>query len=161
MQCLFEQQMLQMTIEQAIRQKRFSSAHQKVMVNLLYTSNWLNDSFKQRLKPFDLTPQQFNVLRILKGKHPETLNAGEIKEVMIDKTPDLTRLVDRMVSKDLVSREVCAENRRQVNIGITIKGISLLEKASVEVKNHEDTFGVLSEEEAEQLSEYLDKLRSQ
>lgn len=148
-----------MKIEEAIKQKKFKSSYQKATINLIYTSNWLNDQMKQGFKPYDITSQQYNVLRILRGKHPDVCNAGYIKEVMLDKTPDLTRLIDRLLKKKLVTRETCEQNRRRVEIKITEEGLKLIKKIEKEFDDHDTLMNGISEKEAELLSDLLDKIR--
>ena len=129
------------------------------MLNIIYTHNWLNDLQEELFKAQDLTPQQYNVLRILRGKHPNSISAGEIKEVMLDKNPDLTRLCDRLVKKELIERETNEFNRRQVLIRITKKGLELLKEMDPTVKGMAKKNIHLSDKEAELLSDLLDKLR--
>lgn len=149
-----------MKIEKAINQASFDSSIQKAVINLVYTSNWMRDKQNKLFKPHGILPQHFNVLKILKGKHPELVSPSYIKEVMLDKAPDLTRLVDKLVQKGWVWRQQCENNRRMVEIGLTEKGIRFLEKLNTEVKaNAELIHNRLSESEAEQLSDLLDKLR--
>lgn len=147
-----------MKIEEEIRTK-FESLQQKVGINIIYTSNWLNDKMNEVFKQFDVTPQQYNVLRILNGSYPKALCAGEIKAVMLDKNPDLTRLSDRLLAKGLIERELNEENRRQVLIKITTKGLELLQEIRPAIKKQSRSFSNLSDAEANQLSDLLDKLR--
>lgn len=149
-----------MRIEEEIKQSKFKSNTQKAYVNLIYTANYINSLSKSSFKQFDITHQQYNVLRILRGKYPAALNPGDIKAVMLDKSPDLTRLVDRILKSGLVERKQCDDNRRKVDIRITEKGLKFLERIDPvleknEVMNSEN----LTEDEAEQLSNLLDKLR--
>jgi len=148
-----------MKIEEAIKQKKFNSSKEKAWVNLIYTYNQLSGQLEELFKRFDLTQQQYNVLRILRGKHPECTSCGAIKEVMLDKNPDLTRLCDRLLNKGLVDRFVNEDNRRQVNVGITQKGLKLLDEIEPFIKANSRIAENLTEEEAEQLSDLLDKLR--
>ncbi|MBM3437842.1 MAG: MarR family transcriptional regulator [Bacteroidetes bacterium] len=115
-----------MKLEEAIKQKRFESPQIKAMLNIMYTSNWLMGEFRDIYKPYGITPQQYNVLRILRGKHPESVNPSEIKEVMLDKNPDITRLCDRLLAMGLIGRSIDAENRRKMNIVITDQGLHML-----------------------------------
>lgn len=147
-----------MKIENAIKQKKFESPLQKAIINLFYTYNWIDNIQKELFQQYDVTPQQYNILRILKGKYPNSLSASEIKEVMIDKNPDLTRLCDRLIAKQLIEREYNEFNRRQVLIKITKKGIELIDKMSPEIKKRAKVFN-LTDKEAETLSNLLDKLR--
>jgi DNA-binding MarR family transcriptional regulator len=148
-----------MKIEEAIKQKKFNNSQEKAWINLIYTYNQLSGKLEELFKRFDLTHQQYNVLRILRGKHPESACCGAIKEVMLDKNPDLTRLCDRLLSKGLVDRFVNEENRRQVNVGITEKGLKLLEEMEPVMKEYNNIAENLTEEEANTLSDLLDKLR--
>lgn len=147
-----------MKIEEEIKTK-FESARHKAGVNIIYTSNWLDDKMNDVFKRFDVTSQQYNVLRILKGKYPDALCAGEIKAVMLDKNPDLTRLSDRLQAKGLIEREFNEANRRQVLIKITSKGMDLIKEIGPAVKQQSQTFNNLSDAEANLLSDLLDKLR--
>lgn len=147
-----------MKIEEEIK-TTFDSAKHKVGVNILYTSNWMTDKMSEVFKRFDVTSQQYNVLRILKGKYPHALCAGDIKAVMLDKNPDLTRLSDRLLTKGLIEREYNEDNRRQVLIKITATGLDLLKKIGPAVQQQSQAFNNLSDAEANQLSDLLDKLR--
>jgi MarR family transcriptional regulator, 2-MHQ and catechol-resistance regulon repressor len=148
-----------MKIEQALKQSRFESPQQKAWINLIFTSNVLNDFSNTIFKDFDLTPQQYNVLRILKGRIPESASCSSVKEVMLDKNPDLTRLCDRLVTKGLIVRETDSDNRRQVNLRITEEGIKLIDTIKPILKEYNHKLNNLSDEEAEILSDLLDKLR--
>jgi DNA-binding MarR family transcriptional regulator len=148
-----------MKIDDEIKQREWKSAHQKAQINILFTSNWLTDKTKKVLKPYGLTPQQFNVLRILKGKHPESCAAFDIKAVMIDKGPDVTRLIDRLITKGYVTRNVCEENRRKMDICITKEGLNLLHEIRPELKKQAKALEKITTKEAEELSRILDKMR--
>jgi len=148
-----------MKIETAIRQAKPMQPLQKAIVNLIYTYHWHMEQGAAVFKPFDLTPQQFNVLRILRGKHPNAVPVGEVKCVMLDKNPDLTRLGDRLVQKGLIQRELNPQNRREVLMQITKTGMDLLEKIEVEMEKAKTQWQNLTDKEAEQLSDLLDKLR--
>lgn len=150
-----------MNISEAIKQKSFSSPHEMALINVLFTSNWLRDKQKEYFYPYDLKPQHFNVLRILKGKYPDNSCPGDIKDVMLDKSPDLTRLIDKMMKMGLVERNVCQENRRKVDVKITDKGLSIVDDISERMNAMYTLWkDKLSEKEAQKLSELLDKLRS-
>ena len=151
-----------MKIEQAIRQKKFIDSFHKASVNLVYTAEWLNGRMKEILDEFGITHPQFNILRILAGaKGP--ISPSEIKEVMIFKSPDLTRLMDRLVSKELVDRVVCPTNRRKIDITITESGRGVLQaiKPKLEGLTNSTFQKNISQEEAEILSSLLDKLREE
>ncbi|MDB4835232.1 MarR family transcriptional regulator [Cyclobacteriaceae bacterium] len=149
-----------MRIEDEIKQKKFDSVYTKAFVNLIFTSNSISDKQKNTFKKAKITHQQYNVLRILRGKYPESLNPGQIKEVMLDKSPDLTRLIDRLLVKELVHREYCKVNRRKIDIKVTEKGLSFLKEIEPEVNSAQQELSQnLTEEEANILSDLLDKLR--
>ena len=149
-----------MKLEEEIKQSRFESAYHKAVINILYTSNWLRDRQMEVFKAFDILPQHYNVLRIIKGKHPQACSPGEIKEVMLDKGNDVTRLVDKLVKKGFVKRNLCEENRRKIDIYITDKGITFLKELNDPLKKQLSVMKKqLSEKEAEQLSQLLDKIR--
>lgn len=148
-----------MKLEDEIKQTRFESGGQKAVINVIFTANWINSQFRNIFKTYDLTLQQYNVLRILRGKYPKSANPGEIKEVMLDKNPDLTRLCDRMCNLGLITRTVDKDNRRKMNITITQKGLDTLEQAAPELDKLEKELVNISESEANVLSDLLDKLR--
>ena len=148
-----------MKLEDAIKQETFKSPQQKAALNLTYTYNWLNGLQEDFFSKYDLTPQQYNVLRILRGCFPESACAGEIKEVMLDKNPDLTRLCDRLVRKGLVERQLNENNRRQILTVITQAGLDLLAQMEPGMCEMARYFSKLNDDEAENLSNLLDKLR--
>lgn len=150
-----------MRIEDEIKQKNFESPLHKAIINLFFTSSWLRDRQSEVFKPFDLLPQHYNVLRILRGKYPEVCSAGEIKEVMLDKGPDVTRLVDKLYHVGLVDRKQCEENRRKVDIRITAQGLELLLQIDLEMKRlHQSISQGIGPEECLLLSDLLDRLRA-
>jgi len=146
-------------LEEAIKQKRFESPQIKAMLNIMYTANWLMGEFRDIYKPYGITPQQYNVLRILRGKHPESVNPSEIKEVMLDKNPDITRLCDRLLAMGLIGRSIDAENRRKMNILITDHGLHML--AQIQPLLEERQALILSRSGLDYglLSDLLDELR--
>ena len=148
-----------MKLEEAIKQKRFESPQIKAMLNIMYTANWLMGEFRDVYKPFGITPQQYNVLRILRGKHPEFINPSEIKEVMIDKNPDITRLCDRLLAMGLIGRSIDSDNRRKMNIAITVQGLHLLAQIQPLLTERQTQILHRSDINFELLSELLDELR--
>ena len=149
-----------MKIQEAIKQSSFKSNIDKAIVNLLFTSNWLRDHQKSFFAKYDIKNQHYNVLRILRGRYPDAAAPGEIKEVMLDKSPDLTRLIDKLVKQELCERFMCEENRRKVDVFITDKGLKFLNDIDSEMKQASNLWrGKLNEEEAGHLSDLLDKLR--
>ncbi len=119
-----------MKIEEAIKQRYFSDSYQRMIVNLIYTANWIRDEQVRLLKQFDIRPQHFNVLRILNGKHPHPVSPGEIREVMIDKANDLTRLLDKLEKKGWIERGLCPSNRRKMDVCINKEGQKQLKEAT-------------------------------
>jgi len=148
-----------MKIEEEIKQKKFESNYQKAHLNIMFTANWLMDKSKLLFKGFGITLQQYNVLRILKGKHPGCCAAGDIKEVMLDKSPDLTRLIDRLMEKGFVTRGVCEENRRKLDIAITDKGLTLIKEINPKLKVQFEQIRKITDKEAIELNRILDKMR--
>ena len=148
-----------MSLEQDIKQEKFHNEYDKVLVNILFTSSWLYNINALRLKPFGITPEQFNVLRILRGSHPKKLMLASITSRMIDKNSNATRLVEKLRQKNLVEREICENNRRQVDISITEKGLGLLKKIDSEESIWVSTLKNISKTEAAELNRILDKLR--
>jgi DNA-binding MarR family transcriptional regulator len=128
-------------------------------VNIIFTANWVNARLSDIIKSHQITLQQYNVLRILRGKYPKSANPGEIKAVMLDKNPDLTRLCDRMCTQGLISRSIDEVNRRKMNICITDKGLKVLEQIDPEIQKIENSMVHLQDSESGQLSDLLDKMR--
>ncbi|QEC51151.1 DNA-binding MarR family transcriptional regulator [Anseongella ginsenosidimutans] len=148
-----------MKIEDIIRQKEFRNEQERAWINMVYTFNRLTDRITMVLKQFGITQQQYNVLRILRGRKGEVSCCSDVKEVMLDKNPDLTRLCDRLVAKGLIKRELNELNRREVGLSITAEGLALLEQIQPELEKHNSFLYNLSAKEAAQLSLLLDKLR--
>jgi DNA-binding MarR family transcriptional regulator len=147
-----------MKIEDEIKQKKFINAHQKAVINLVYTTNWMQGKHQEVFKSFNITPQQFNILRILKGQHPNSTSATEIKSRMLDKNSDVSRLLDRLVAKNVIVKKACPTDKRAFDVNLTDAGLELLR--TLDKKQSElDNILNLSEEEAYQLSDLLDKSR--
>jgi len=150
-----------MKIEDIIKTTSPMAIAKKTMLNILYTQNVISEKFNEVLKGHDLSPEQFNVLRILKGQHGNPTNMCVIQERMIAKTSNTTRLVDKLLLKELVTREICPDNRRKMEIAITQKGLDLLTEVNPKVDKHESLFAEnLTSEELEQLNILLEKLRT-
>ena len=147
-----------MSIENDIQQAKFRNEHHKASVNLIYTSNWLMEKHKHLFDNADITPQQFNILRILRGAGVP-LSTLQIRQRMLDKMSDTSRIVDRLVKKELVQKVVCKTDRRLVDVTISEKGLSLLEKMDSCNDEMDASVGNLTEEEATTLNQLLDKLR--
>ena len=129
------------------------------MINILYSYGWVLEKIKERLAKEDITHQQFNILRILRGSHPKPLSTLQIRERMLDKMSDTSRIVDRLVTKGLVKKTTCSKDKRLVDVTITEKGQKLLKKIDAESDQIADVMANLTEKEAEILSGLLDKLR--
>jgi DNA-binding MarR family transcriptional regulator len=148
-----------MKIEDEIKQTAFRSEHHKVVLNLAFTAYWLTRLVAKVLKPYKLTTQQYNVMRILRGQYPKPASINLITERMIDKMSNASRLVDKLLAKGLVERTVCLSDRRQVDVIITEKGTKLLDEIDKLIGPWEMHFGALNDNEAKQLNELLDKMR--
>jgi DNA-binding MarR family transcriptional regulator len=146
------------TIGEEIQQKKFSSPLQKAVINLIYTSNWLQSKQQTFFKPFGITGQQFNILRILKGQHPKSISATEIKTRLLDQNSDVSRLLDRLSAKDLLTKTTCPNDKRASDVYITQQGLNLLKDIDKKQKEFDAVIS-LSPEEATQLSDLLDKAR--
>jgi DNA-binding MarR family transcriptional regulator len=148
-----------MSLEQDIQQEKFNDELEKAAINILFTSSWLHYINLGRLKPYDVTPEQFNVLRILRGSHPKKMMLADITSRMLDKSSNATRLVEKLRQKGLLSREICEGNRRQVDISITEKGLAVLKKIDGEEKEWLAKLNNITKAEAVELNRILDKLR--
>ena len=150
-----------MKIEEIIKSNVALSDAKKVILNLMYTQNVVGDKFNELLKPYDLSSEQYNVLRILRGQKGAPANMCVIQERMIAKNSNTTRLIDKLLLKALVTREVCPENRRKMEILITSKGLKLLDELDKSVTEHEQLFvSNLTPEEALELNRLLEKYRT-
>lgn len=148
-----------MRLEDEIKQSSFRNEYHKLAVNLIFTHSWLMSKIYDLLAEYDLTPQQFNLLRILRGQYPQPASITLLKDRMLDKMSDASRLVERLVAKGLVERKICSEDRRKVNVIITKKGLKVLEKIDETNQEMDNFLKNLSLKEAEQLNSLLDKLR--
>ena len=156
---IFNLQYVIMSIESEIKQKKFRNEHQKAGINLIYTYNWVSDKMRFVFEQHDITSQQFNILRILRGAQ-EPLSTMQIRERMLDKMSDTSRIVDRLIKKSLVKKNVCRTDRRLVDITITKKGENLLQKLDRNDVEMDAALGNLSIEEAKTLNRLLDKVRN-
>jgi DNA-binding MarR family transcriptional regulator len=148
-----------MVIEEEIRQSKFKSPHQKAVLNLLFTANWIQNKQRELFEPFGITGQQYNMLRILRGQQAKPIPAVEIKNRMLDKNSDVSRLLDRLIGKNLVKKNQCPNDKRATDISITETGLELLKDLDAAINNLDSHFLDLSKEEAKQLSDLLDKAR--
>ncbi|HEY6143460.1 MAG TPA: MarR family transcriptional regulator [Flavobacterium sp.] len=151
-----------MKIEEVIKSTVPMDNSTKVILNILYTQNVISDNMNEILKPYDLSGEQYNVLRILRGQKGCPANMCVIQERMIAKTSNTTRLVDKLLLKELVTREVCPDNRRKIEVTITQKGLDLLKELDPKIEAHEHFFTKnLDSEEVIQLNRLLEKYRNQ
>ncbi|MCL5028787.1 MAG: MarR family transcriptional regulator [Bacteroidetes bacterium] len=148
-----------MKLEEEISQKHFRNEYHKAAVNVVYTFNWLNNHNVSFFKPLGITPQQFNILRILRGQHPNPATIKLIKERMLDKMSDASRIVEKLRVKGLVERNICSHDRRNVDVCITQKGLDLLSQIDMRNDEADQKFSALNPEEIKQLNDLLDKLR--
>ncbi len=151
----------QLNIEDIIKTEVVLPLPKKVIVNLLYTENWMMDKINLALKPHDISIQQFNVLRILNGQKGQPANLCTIQERMVSKMSNTTRLVDKLISKGYVKRITCKSNRRKVEITITDQGKAFLEEINPIMVSFENRItSNLSEQDLTTLNELLNKLRT-
>lgn len=148
-----------MSLEDDIVQTSFESVHHKALVNILYTNNYITNELNEIFKKHKITRQQFNVLRILRGQYPKPSNINLIKERMLDKMSDASRIVERLRVKGLVNRVKCSADRRSVEVSISQEGLNLLAKTDTQSDKFRDLLLHLSEKEAAQLNHLLDKIR--
>lgn len=148
-----------MKIEDEIKQATFRSPHQKLAINILFTSWWLVTQHKDFFKSFKITNQQFNILRILRGQGDRSISGMEIKKRMIDKNSDVSRLLDRLAVKKLIEKSQCPSDKRAADIKITEKGLALLKEIDPLIDKLEKSIWSLDANEIHQLSDLLDKCR--
>ena len=147
-----------MGIEKDIQQTNFRNEFQKMSINIIYTANWLNEKMGQILSTEDITQQQYNILRILRGSECP-LSTLKIRERMLDKMSDTSRIVDRLIVKGLVEKTACIKDKRLVDITVTKKGLQLLEKLDALNEPIDSILKGVSEKEAHTINQILDKLR--
>jgi len=148
-----------MELEKEIKSKPFQSVYERALVNIVYTASWLNSLHIKRLKQYGISPQQYNILRILRGQHPNPATVNLLRERMLDKMSNTSRLVEKLRLKGLVERHACPNDRRAVDIFITDAGLDLLADLDSTMESWEQQFRVLSRKEAQTLNDLLDKLR--
>jgi DNA-binding MarR family transcriptional regulator len=133
----------------------------KIILNIIYTQNVITDKFNEIIKPYDLSSEQYNVLRILRGQKGSPANMSIIQERMLSKNSNTTRLIDKLLLKELVTRAVCPNNRRKIEILITNKGLELLKILDPKVAENENQFAEnLSSDEKIKLNALLEKYRT-
>jgi DNA-binding MarR family transcriptional regulator len=150
-----------MSLEKEIHQREFRNEYHKAIVNILHTYNYLVGKMNDLFKNYDVTRQQYNVMRILRGQHPGHASVLLIRERMIDKMSDASRIVERLRLKNLVSREFAAKDKRSVEVTITEKGLALLREMDDEVNKMEDLLSHISHDEIHHFNTLLDKIRQE
>ncbi len=148
-----------MRLEEAIQQKEFKDPYNKAVVNILYTQSYIVTRQSNLFKPFGLSPEQYNVLRILRGQNGKPITVSSIQDRMLNKMSNASRLVEKLKQKGHVIREECPSDRRQVDIVITEKGLEILEKLQQEIHRLNREVILLDKDEIDQLNYLLDKMR--
>jgi DNA-binding MarR family transcriptional regulator len=147
-----------MGLDKDIRSSKFRNDYHKAIVNIIFTNNWIMERNKEIFERGDITPQQYNILRILRGAK-EPLSTLQIRQRMLDKMSDTSRIVDRLLKKDLVKKVVCATDKRLVDVSITQKGLELLDNLDKFNDELDSVLNNISEEEVSTLNSLLDKIR--
>jgi DNA-binding MarR family transcriptional regulator len=150
---------MEMELQKEIKTSGFENIYQQVIVNVVFTYSWCSDHMKQLVLPYEVTPQQFNILRILRGQYPAPSTINLLKDRMLDKMCDASRITERLVQKELVVKKVNPSDKRAVDILISDKGLALLKKMDEELDLSAMASANLTQEEASLLNELLDKMR--
>ena len=148
-----------MKIEEEIKQKTFKSEYQKLAVNLLFTHGWLMTFQKRLFDNHEITATQYNILRILRGQYPNPVSINLLKERMLDKMSDTSRLIERLRQKGLVTRKICKDDRRKSDVSISEEGLNLLKKIDYVDSEFDNLLSAISQKEANTLNKLLDKMR--
>lgn len=149
-----------MKLEDELKMQQFTDNFQRAYLNIVFTANWMTASMQQKLKHFNITAPQFNVLRILRGQKGKPMSAYAIQERMIHRTSNVTRILEKLVEKNLVTRENSTVNRRMIDVKLTEEGLRLINSTDcVAVETYHQMSAVLTEEEAAQIGDWMDKLR--
>ncbi len=150
-----------MSLEKEIHQVRpFRNEYHKATVNIIYTGKWMLQLILDVLRPYKLTLQQYNILRILRGKFPEAITVTYFRDRLLDRMSDASRIIEVLRKKGLVKRNICEENRRRMDVLITQKGIQLLDEIEKENERMDKYSSSLNDQEIIQLNFLLDKLRN-
>lgn len=145
-------------LEKLITQKTFENENQRGLISLIFVGNWITSRHQQFFKQYGITMQQFNILRILRGQHPQAASINILKERMLDKMSDVSRLVERLRKADLVERKNSEMDRRAVDVRINDKGLELLKTIDAAIVHLDSTLQSLNEKEVIQLNKLLDKM---
>lgn len=149
-----------MKLEEELKMKKFASAKARAGLNVVFTGAWITDRFNQLLRPFGISEQQYNVLRILRGQKGEPANLFTIQERMVHRMSNATRLVEKLRLKGYVERKICEENRRKIEVTITQKGLDLIDEIEpISIASNKELNSRMTKAEAELLGEVLDRIR--
>lgn len=150
-----------MKLEEAIKTDKFVNQRHKAMINIKYTATWLGQHVNDKLRPYNISIQQFNILRILRGAET-SLSVNDVRERMVEKSPNLTRLLDKLIEKSYIERTRCEEDRRVVFVKINRQGLDLLEELKKKkiVEDMPDFLNEITEEEAKIMNDCLDRIRT-
>ncbi len=148
-----------MNIKEEIKQSQFRNNSQEITINIIYTAGWLANRHKEFFGRFGITSQQYNILSILRGQHPNRISIADIKSRMMDKNSDVSRLLDRLTAKDLITKCQSPDDKRAAGIEINDNGLQLLRNINNHIKELDSIVSSLSHSEAKQLSLLLDKVR--
>lgn len=148
-----------MSLEEEIKFNDFKNNRQKVLVNIYFTNNWLFHKYQSTLKKFELTAQQYNIVRILDERYPKSMSIGEIRERMLDRSSDITRIIDRLKTKNLLVKRSDQKNKRKTNVRLNIIGRELAKQMEDDINRFQMLTESLSDNEIDKLNELLDKIR--
>ncbi|MFT5722930.1 MAG: DNA-binding MarR family transcriptional regulator [Bacteroidia bacterium] len=148
-----------MSLEEDIKQEKFSSEYQKLNINIAFTHSYLTNLLNKILKPYDLSMQQYNVLRILRGQHPNPVSINTITDRMIDKMSNASRLVEKLRKKSMINRETCSADKRQVDVCLATPGLETLKRIDILMVDYEKLFDHLDVSEVKLANKVLDQIR--
>jgi DNA-binding MarR family transcriptional regulator len=148
-----------MKLEKELSQKQFNNIYHKLALNIMFSNNWIMEGQTKILKPYQFTQPQYNVLRILRGSYPTPLTINSIIDRMLDRMSNVSRLVDKLVEKGYVNRTQSTDDRRAVDIVIMKKGLDILAEIDKKQEKWEANFTTITEDEAKQINNLLDKMR--
>ncbi len=149
-----------MRLEDEIKQAKFKTEHHKLMINILYTASWLQRTQSNVLRPHSISPEQYNILRILRGAKGKAMSLNDISSRMIDRASNTSRLIDKLIVKEWVNRTICTKDRRQSEILITQKGLDILQSLQGPIDEISEQFFTISEKECQKLNTVLDEMRN-
>lgn len=149
-----------MKLEEELKMQQFTDNFQRAYLNIIFTANWMEARMQKMLKAYNITAPQFNVLRILRGQKGRPMSAYAIQERMIHRTSNVTRILEKLVEKRLVTRESSPNNRRMIDVKLTEDGLALINSTDeVAVDAYQGVSSALSEEDAGLLGDWLDRIR--